>query len=683
MQYGQQLPVTFLNAGSMYVHANTPEDTVCYISGSVKTIRQAITFQGGVSVLTGSFYHDAFTHAFDVDAGGWGVSPGKIVFADDTAATPGLIRYIRTEHPADLPAFDRSKYYVAFPRVLIDTNDTISVAGRMGLDVVDLHRAAGKAGCMVLRSEGDNTAVHDASLRIGSDGKSHESVDAGSVIVERDLSPYRFAGQSVKDYPLFAFASPMVGMKSGYFAGNWVRKLKTDDANHGHVRYVYGNESANGVIIKDQYLWNPQEAFETGKAYLVKARPAGFDYGSIQYDGGLSVTGASASFYDKGKFVFDGNIYEMQKDFKEQLFAGDTLFCRTAHSPLSNTVNWIIGNSWTSAICADSLAEAIARHPGLVFEPSIYVWPAGSATYQRYILPTSAVPNPVQVIDLKSIPSQSLLMIRILSDAQAGKTQSGTFTLTKRAMQTHSNAAHNTLKQASLGSGFEKEVLFKLSPAANTNLYDLAAVALRPGAQQGYDAQDMSKMYMSNSSSFLLYSLSTDKKRLAANVVPEGTESVRLCVHPGDSGGNMTLSASRLESIGEVWLEDMITGEIIDLKAQHTYTFTADPKDTAERFTLHFTDPFQADATGMTDPVRDDFFQCYYDNGALIIKGLKEKDLGSAFYLTDMQGRIVRQDKITQTPEMNITIIIDGGIYVAQLRGNRNIAVKFVKGDSN
>jgi hypothetical protein len=633
------------------------------------------------------FYHDSEGHAFKVNADGWGVSTGTLIFVDGYGnPSANLIRHIRTANDASMSSFNRAANYIAFPNVIINTNDTLEIKGKMGLDAASIHLGANKTGRMVLRSEVDsviptNLKVYDASLRISGIGNSEALVDAGSVIIERDLSIYRQGSTDAEDvnhYPLFAFAAPMKNMISGYFAGNWIRKLKTAPTNHEHVQYVYGNQSTNGIINRDQYLYDATESFENGKAYLVKAKPTGYNYGDLDYQ--TELEGANFGAFDKGMFVFDGNVYTIQginspsaTEFKEQVFADEALFPTRSFNNeyLSNTINWVIGNSWTSAISVPSLVEQM-NASGLIFEPNIYVWPSGSTTYQKFSL--SGEPEEVGVLDeLTSIPSQSLFMIRVLSSVptQADKNQTGSLTLSKSQLQIHSGASHNALRSS---NAFHDELLFRVTPEANDNIYDLTAVGLRAGAKEEADTEDMSKMYQQNSPIFMLYSPSVDGQKLSSNVVPPDTHYVRLSLHPGESGGRMKLSVSRTESIAQAWIEDIITGEVINLKETDSYHFTTSPQDTPDRFIVHFVLPTREES------ITNNFLQCYYSEGELVVKGLKPGDLHSRIAIVDMQGRILQLVGVSQTPEMRIPLRITDGIYIAKLEGNRNLTLKFRKG---
>jgi hypothetical protein len=664
-------------------------DTVLAIFGSMQTKGEALTYQNGKTTLTGSFIHDASTHAFPVNESGKGISTGSIIFKDGLA-NPALLRQITSTNVS----YDRGQRYIAFPTIEIGTNDTIEVPGIMGLDATKiLATSASKTGKLYLRSDVvDAGNVEDASMRItGNSGNS--DVPAGRVVIERNMTPYRVVrtapDQDGSNRPLFAFASPMVDMRSGYFAGNWVRKLIADE--NEHVQYVYGNYAdPNGLINKNQYITDPTESFQPGKGYLVKARPAGFDYNELITQTGLTITNDAPSLYDQIKFTFNGHVYTLPES-DEQVFAADTLFSVEVDGSVEveATRNYIIGNSWTSAISVDSLVELIDTHPSLYFEAAIYVWPSGATGYYKYVptqwnaLQPGTTPAIGLISDLETIPSQSLFMIRLLSDPEIKKyssslKQSGNFTLKKQDFQVHNGARHNTLlRSATEESSFVDEVLFRLSPESNPAFYDLAAVGLRDNSQTTFESQDMEKVYMSGSDGFLLYSLSSDNKKLSVNAVPRGTNSIKLCLEPGAGFDRMTLTASRTESIENVWLEDLLTHTYIDLKQETGYTFDISPQDTHERFVVHF----DFDLPTEIEEITKDFLQCYYNGGNLVLKGLLESDLGSSIFITDISGRILEEEFISQTPEAHIPVgSLSDGIYLAKLQGKRSITVKFIKG---
>ncbi len=657
--------VRYVNSGKMVVAPNPTGGASMCIPDAMKADGNSAILLNGTARLGGNFYQDAVTPAFTVNTAGWGTSTGKMVFFGDY----GVNHLITTSKSYATGAYSRGQNYIAFPTMEINSNDNLVIPGYMGIDAASV--IASKNGKLLLQSGkytiNSTNKEMDASLRLSGVATSESGLPKGKIIIERDLSLYRTAtstGTSPEDYPLFAFASPFKSQKSGYFAGNWVRKLLRDNSNYGHVRFVYGNGDLDvpGLIDKAQYVGDPTEAFEVGKGYLVRARPDDYDYTGMKNGGGLSVTGAEASAYNKGKFVFDGKIYNMTP-YDEQVFADETLFTQAVNTTLTSTVNWIIGNSWTSAINVNKLIDYMANH-SLNFEPSVYVFPAGLIGWTKYAINTGT--NPVQVVDLSAIPSQSIFMIRLLPGVQ-----NGTFTLKKSDMSFHSGAAHNTLRSSS----YHNEVLFRVSPENNPEIYDLTAVGLRPDASENTGDEDITKIYQSNSHVFQLYSIAKDNQKLAANVVPENTKSVPLCFKPGEHERQMIISASRLESIDQVWLEDKLERNIIDLKEQDTYSFLSTPGDDAERFVVHF-----LRANTSFESVQDNFLQCIYNNGEIILKGLLNEDMGSILSVTDMQGRVLVREKVLESPEMRISVTLPDGVYITHLQGARSLTVKFMKG---
>ncbi|MDR0835114.1 MAG: hypothetical protein LBN11_00835, partial [Tannerella sp.] len=311
----------FVNTGAMHVgsHITTaPTDTALAVFGSMVTQGAALTVQEKVTTLTGNFYHDATTHAFAVDAYGWGVSPGTIVFKQGSAGVDRTITATNLEDGTGV-AFNRRTNYAAFPNIKMAANENLLIPAQMGLDAQSI--TATNTGKMILKSDVVSGKVYDASLRI-SGNNGNADVQAGSVIIERDLKQYRAGTQ-----PLFAFASPMTNLRSGYFAGNFVRKTLKGDNNH--VQYVFGNKpDASGYIAREQYLTDPQNhTFVPGEAYLVQARATGFHYEDLKTAGGLTVTGISAIFplYDQAVFSFNGSPYNLGA-VPEQVFAANQLF---------------------------------------------------------------------------------------------------------------------------------------------------------------------------------------------------------------------------------------------------------------------------------------------------------------------------------------------------------------------
>ena len=650
--------VRFVNAGKMAVATNraNPGKSTLYIPWSVRTIGNAATYQLGKTSIAGSFYHDATTNAFKVDVNGWGTSSGTIDFFDIPLHSKAD-RFIATS----VSTFDRSLHYAAFPHILINTDDRIVLDAKMGIDASTVKQETGKSGILYLESTVYGNNVFDASLRISKSGTSSSLVAPGVVVIERNVELYRPTGTSPDPF-LFAFASPFpTTQKSGYFAGNWVRRMM-ETGPHDHVQYVMGNApsaSDPSIIAREQYVIDADEKFESGKGYLIKMQPFGYDYvDNIDF----VLTGEDNSGYNKDEFIFDGQPYNLNPvGYKEQLFAEDVLFTKTLNEPagsFTSTVNWVIGNSYSSALDISQIAAQI-NNTGLYMYAQIYAFPTGSMSWQPYNISGGSL----QLIDLKDIPSQSIFMVRAARGTHA---QIGTFEIDYQ-MQTH-GVRSNDLRSS---EGYDNEILFRLSPASNPNLYDLTVVGLR-----SQSTGSVEKIATPQIDAFQTYTLSGNASR-SINVLPEGTESVVLCTRSSSLGGRYTLTAERQESLqtSGVWLEDLLTRETVDLTTTDSYTFDMAAEDISERFVVHFT----AYAPTSIDYATDTFLTCYYSNGEVVIKGLNRQDLDSMISIMDMQGRILLSTDVKDSSELRLPFASTEGVYIVKLQGERSLTLKFKK----
>ncbi|NDV47052.1 T9SS C-terminal target domain-containing protein [Paludibacter sp. 221] len=660
VQAQESLPVRFVNTGRMAIASN--KDVVAlYIPHSVLMAdpsaqeSRVSVVQQGVTSIGGSFYQESKSNVFQVDADGWGTSTGTIIFQGDA---PYGVRHIRTRAASSMEGFQRASYYVAFPNLSIATNDTIRIPGRMGVDAISVsYRSDSEKGIIYLNSDVDatGTKVFDASLRISAIGvsdaasrTSEKLVAAGSVVVERDLSIYRS-----NTNPLFPFASPMTNLRAGYFAGNFVRKFIEEDAYAGHVDYVLANKDENndGWIDDDQYLRQADALFEAGKAYLIKPRPEGYDYSQLPFD---QTGGMAASVYDQGKFVFDGTIYNLDKTV-EQLFAGDEIFRKElAGASYNKTVNWLIGNSYTSAISIDKIYDEIVN-TGLNLSSTIYIYPAGSTSY----VPYSFSPSAVNIIDLSDIPSMTYFMVRLSKN----KTQTGSFAI-NRSMQTHGKQSNNFMRSRRL---YNDELIFRVSPDDNSNVYDLAAIALRDKVSGG-----QAKVTNPQKDAFQLYS----GNKMSVAVELKGTKVVPLGFIPSANIDSYKLSVSRVESMTteELWLEDRKTGKWVNLYETNEYAFEANADDVEERFYVHFA----AQNTTGDDCSNQSPLTAYYHNDNIIIHGLHAQDMDAAIRVSDVQGRSIINTKVGNYPDETIHATLTTGVYLVHIGGNRNQVVKIL-----
>ena len=648
-------PVRMVNTGQMAVAANG-DSTALYVPNSIlmadapsSTGSQVSILQNGITAIGGSFYQNSASNVFVVGTDGWGTSTGTIAFV---GTDPTGVRHIRTQTAGDMAAFDRAAHYVAFPNLLIATDDTIKIPGRMGIDAATIKQDSSKKGIVYLRSEVEGTSdkkVFDASLRISAVGATTKTsaalVDLGSVVVEKDISIYRSdAGQ------LFPFASPYTNQHAGYFAGNLVRQF-LEESPSGHVEYVLANEDANGdgKIDRKQYLVSMYDQFEKGKGYLIKPRPAGYNYGDLPLIE-IAYDGSNLNLYEAKPFVFNGGVYGV--DFgKEQLFADEVLFSTThPGTDYGKTVNLIIGNSYTSALDFDKLCDALAN-TGLTVSPNIYYFHPGTTSWQVYNMQTGT-----GTIPFREIPAMTTLMVRLSKTAQTGNLTIG------RDMQTHGKMSNNFLVNGQ--QQFNNELVFRVSPEDNNNVYDMAMIALR-----GTNSGSADKIINSQVEGFQLYA--SNKKAIA--IEPTTAQSTPLTFIPSEYVSGYNLSVSRIESMTTegLWLEDKKTGRWVDLRETNEYAFEATPDDIQERFIVHYANRMPTDL---------DNLNIYYRDRAneVVIHGLTIDDMGTPIHLRDIQGRLLISSTVNNYPEMIMSENLQSGVYLVHVGGLYNRATKII-----
>jgi hypothetical protein len=669
-----QTTVTFVNTGKMNVSTSSPTSRVAlYVPDAVRQLtvsgRTVEVIQNGITEIGGNFYQDAQTNVFAVGSNTLTTSTGKIRFVKDHS---GVNRTISTQ-AVNIATFDRGLYYIAFPNIEISTNDSIVIPGKMGIDASTVHRVNAKTGSLVLRSTVHGVNAYDASLRITQVGTSENLVDLGAVVVERDMTTYRPSNGSTQ---LFGFATPFKNTQlSGYFAGNWVRRPLNTDA-YGHTAYIYGNKDnnpADGTIDEDQYVYLAAEKLVPAQAYFIKPRPKEYLYSDLKSSAGLWYTGEpNPTLYDKGKFYFNGTVYTVQH-YNEQLFADDVLFSKSINtSNLTSTVNWLVGNSYTCPISFSLLTDALTNS-AISFSPYIYVYPAGASTYQACDI--SGNPDAIKLVTVDEIPAMSLFMLRVAKNSA----QNGSIAITK-SMLRHATVAHNTpIKVKGSRESTQtvsNQVIFRVNPSDNENLYDITAVGLRADASLGVDNYDMAKPYVNDDNIFQLYTLSNATTKLSTNGLPLTADSIPLVFNPSKYGGTFALSAQYTESLTTegVWVYDKKVQKYIDMKTTPGYTFSSLPSDTPERFFITFNRP---ESTKVPEVKMS--LNLYYSDNCIYLKNLEGQDVSSRYSVYSTQGKVLFNGVIDNFPEMTVRVKnIPTGVYMVKVTGKRTAISKFV-----
>jgi len=679
--------ITFVNTGKMFIGGDATH-TALYVPDAVRMLDNdgntpEIYLDEGATKgrwdIGGNFYQDSYKNVFKLSPDGY--CYGMVRFVDNR----GKNRYI--EPLSTATTFKRNTSWVAFPSVVLETTDTLVLPAQMGIDVSEVHSI--NSGKLLLKSEDINGKVYDASLRVRFSGTSSSLVDPGMVVVEKWMKTYRLGEQ------LFGFATPFNNtQKSGYFAGNWVRK--PEQGVNMHTEYYLGNKPSvpnPNIIDLDQYVIDPNFKLDAGRAYLIKPRPAGFDYSTL-VPVGLQITGANnpiPSAYDQDKFVFNGVVYQLPF-YQEQLFAEDNLpIYKFSQKPTTGvSTNWLMGNSYTCAISLDSLIKYMS-YSDFNFNPTMYVFPYGSQTYQPL-----KINDDITLLKFGEIPAMSIFMVRPTSNQPLWQT--GEFKVSKNLL-VHSIVDHGQTSyyvpsnapgtMYAPHSGLNNQVIFRLTTADNESNFDVTAIGLRANGTLVSNSSDVSKVYMAENAGFQLYTLSAPAagtgviSKTSVKRVPFDVETVPMNVKPlAYESKTMVLSVEGVETLTspDFWIEDLQTGATHRFVNGEPYVFTTQIDDPQERFLVHFNvQPVPNDPTG-TEYTPDTKLNIYAVGKEIFIENLLQSDIGANAAIYDVAGKLLDTFKVTKTPTMSyMTNGLISGTYIMRLfRTNSAEALKLI-----
>ncbi|MCD4683726.1 MAG: T9SS type A sorting domain-containing protein, partial [Bacteroidales bacterium] len=148
---------------------------------------------------------------------------------------------------------------------------------------------------------------------------------------------------------------------------------------------------------------------------------------------------------------------------------------------------------------------------------------------------------------------------------------------------TGAERVHDSISNGELAFG-EKLLSLKVINQEN-QLFDLTYIRFKEESTLGFDQQwDAYKMFTESPVVPQLYTKSNEDD-LSINTIPEAS-SVPLFFTCRQSG-NFTIETSQEENFDEVYLEDLLTGEMNDL-LEENYSFNYTSGENQERFVVHF-----------------------------------------------------------------------------------------------
>ena len=647
--------VRFVNTGKMHVAANSNNASL-FIPDGVLTDKTSSIVQNGITVIGGNFYQNATTPAFSVGTNSFTNSSGTVRFITNHSSQQRRIavwsgnasipaRY-STSNPTTGNFFARSSAYVAFPSIEIATADTIYIPAVMGMDATNIVRTS-STGTLYLESNPLGGAqIYEASLRVIGN-----IVTAGAVVIEKYVLPFRDKPDA--NTYLYPFATPYTNQRAGYFAGNWVRAPRAD-AN-GHYTYPFANkkDAVQNYIEESQYVRWADDPLYVSDPYLIRLQPDGYAYD-------LPFVITSGEDHDLNKFIFNGKPYNLPF-IAEQKITG-ILYSR-APAAAGTKYQWLIGNSYTSAISIDLLHDAITNS-STTFSNLLYIYPHGATSYEAYNLTT----------DFGNIPDIPAMSVFMLIVASSNTNTSQAFTITPN-MQVHGKgfADDGTGPFLSLAQS-ESQLTFRLTPEDNPYIYDQTRIILQEGNSLILRNLAIEKPLNTASDYFQLYS-GNEIQPLSKNVLPENISKTSLFVSPPKHTLSCRLTVSGIETLSTetLLLYDSKLDIWTDLLLSEDYIFESEPQDDSDRFTVYFKSP-----TGL-DSVETAQISAFCKDGYLYLNDLTSATLGSRLLIYNTSGLLLHETEIDSYPNYNTSVSVPSGVYVAKIIGEQPAIIKFIK----
>ncbi|MCF8304244.1 MAG: T9SS type A sorting domain-containing protein [Bacteroidales bacterium] len=324
-------------------------------------------------------------------------------------------------------------------------------------------------------------------------------------------------------------------------------------------------------------------------------------------------------------------------DFSGDLYTGSHSISLTRNGTGSFAGFNLVGNPYPSSIDWDSGDLTKTNISG-----TVYSWRGVAGNYATYNSATGGTNGGTNNI----APSQAFFLY-----VESGST-SGSFGVTNGA-RVHSD-----------------QTIFK-----NANEYDFGLVRFGVSGENGYSDEcligfknDATFNYDSDYDAFKLagsgdapqlYTRSADERDLAINLQPgpgEQTEIPLFFEMGEDDVYDLELmELANLDDYQNIYLQDLKTGVVIDLREQSAYSFTAAPNDDPLRFKMAF------GPTAIPESMTNNNIRIYslLDN---IVVEMADQDLPATIRVYNMQGQLVDKRKLTK---QTTTIDLDtrGGWY--------------------
>ena len=316
-------------------------------------------------------------------------------------------------------------------------------------------------------------------------------------------------------------------------------------------------------------------------------------------------------------------------------------------NPYPSAIDWM-GSGWTKTAIADAT----------------YIWPAGadglSTNYSSFVAGVGSNAG------TRYIPAGQAFFVQATGSSPV-------------LTMTNASRVHNA--QAFWKEGEQISDLLRIKAVAVHNqAFDELVVHFREGASANFDIDFDANKLRGGEDAPQFSSVAADNSRLSINSLPfSGGDIIVPLAFSLNTGSDVTLTASGMGSFYEstpIYLEDLTTNTITDLRVNPVYTFSHAAGDNENRFRLRFKGVTGTPEQPITTPGN-----IFISQGQLFVDVPSMNQLPATLAVYDALGRQFSSCKVTLNGIMQCTAPSIPGVYVVRLiAGSRSFTGKVVVG---
>lgn len=186
---------------------------------------------------------------------------------------------------------------------------------------------------------------------------------------------------------------------------------------------------------------------------------------------------------------------------------------------------------------------------------------------------------------------------------------------------------------------------------------DQVYIVFNQEATLGFDANlDAYKLNGAVAAPQLFMKIGADQ--LAVNYIPKvESQVIPLSLNVGEEGiYTFELGNDNFDTYSNVYLEDLLTSELVDLKQAESYSFTAAPGDMEDRFVLHFS------MISSVEDITQSGFVIYSSGSEIYFKS--DRPRSGMVSVFDLAGRKVMDFNLDVINSEKIQLELNRGFYV-------------------